>query len=86
MKNYEAIQLALDKVHGQGYRVKEALTKDYFTSKVLQYDEDSGQIELEVNGKTGKERVLLNLRLLLFDLTFARALFGDFWEDRKSVV
>ena len=86
MNTTEVIHLALEKAHQEGYRMKEALTEDYVEINVTEYDEKSGLITVHVKGKSGKDTLQLNIRQLLFDVVFARALFGDYWETHLNLM
>ena len=86
MDNIEVIHSALERAHQHGFRLKEALTKDYTELDVTELNEETGYFVASVEGKSGKESLNLNLRLLLFDVTFARALFGDYWETHLNLM
>jgi hypothetical protein len=86
MNCIDVINLALSRAHGQGYRLKGTLTSDYEQVIVDTLDESTYELQIQVSGRSGKEKLELNLHQLLYDVKFAKSIFGDLWETHLNLL
>ncbi len=63
-----------------GYRFKNFLD-DYDSFSITSFNPDSGRLVLVLKSQAKLQLIYDSVFLLMFDVTFAKAIFGDNWEQ-----